>query len=153
MVANFQHGGAAINQLCRANGVTLSVDAFDLDDPTADFTRGPAMTDGGCAAAFARGMASVLPGTDLLVIGEMGIANTTAAAAICHALFGGSAADWTGRGTGVDDDHLRLKIEVVEKGVTTMPATTRWRCCDAWVDTRSRPWRGLSSPRAWRTFR
>jgi nicotinate-nucleotide--dimethylbenzimidazole phosphoribosyltransferase len=119
MVANFQHGGAAINQLCRANGIILSVDAFDLDVPTDDFTRGPAMSDGACAAAFARGMASVLPGTDLLVVGEMGIANTTAAAAICHALFGGDAGDWTGRGTGVDDDHLRLKIEVVDKAVTT----------------------------------
>jgi nicotinate-nucleotide--dimethylbenzimidazole phosphoribosyltransferase len=115
MVANFQHGGAAINQLCRANGITLSVDAFDLDDPTEDFTRAPAMTDADCASAFARGMASVLPGTDLLVIGEMGIANTTAAAAICLALFGGAASDWTGRGTGVDDMHLRLKIEVVEQ--------------------------------------
>ncbi|HEY1723428.1 MAG TPA: nicotinate-nucleotide--dimethylbenzimidazole phosphoribosyltransferase [Magnetospirillaceae bacterium] len=119
MVANFQHGGAAINQLCRANGVALSVDAFDLEEATADFTRGPAMSDGDCAAAFARGMASVLPGTDLLVVGEMGIANTTSAAAICHALFGDSAGDWTGRGTGVDDDHLRIKIEVVEKGVAT----------------------------------
>jgi nicotinate-nucleotide--dimethylbenzimidazole phosphoribosyltransferase len=119
MVANFQHGGAAINQLCRANGITLSVDAFDLDNPTDDFTRGPAMSDSDCVAAFARGMASVLPGTDLLVVGEMGIANTTAAAAICHALFGGTAGDWTGRGTGVDDDHLRIKIEVVEKGVAT----------------------------------
>lgn len=119
MVANFQHGGAAINQLCRANGITLSVDTFDLDEPTADFTRGPAMSDGDCALAFARGMATVLPGTDLLVVGEMGIANTTAAAAICHGLFGGAASDWTGRGTGVDDEHLRLKIEVVEKGVAT----------------------------------
>ncbi len=119
MVANFQHGGAAINQLCRANGITLSVDAFDLAVPTADFTRGPAMSDGDCAAAFARGMASVPPGTDLLVVGEMGIANTTSAAAICHGLFGGTAGDWTGRGTGVDDTHLRIKIEVVEKAVAT----------------------------------
>ncbi len=122
MVANFQHGGAAINQLCRANGVTLSVDAFDLADATADFTRGPAMSESACVAAFARGMTAVLPGTDLLVVGEMGIANTTAAAAICRALFGGDAAAWTGRGTGVDDDHLRIKIEVVEKGVATNPS-------------------------------
>jgi nicotinate-nucleotide--dimethylbenzimidazole phosphoribosyltransferase len=122
MVANFQHGGAAINQLCRANGITLSVDAFDLDDPTADFTRGPAMTESACVAAFARGMAAVMPGTDLLVVGEMGIANTTAAAAICHALFGGDAAAWTGRGTGVDDEHLRIKIAVVEQGATTNPS-------------------------------
>lgn len=117
MVANFQHGGAAINQLCRANGITLSVEALDLETPTADFTRGPAMSEPECAQSFARGMAAVLPGTDLLVVGEMGIGNTTAAAAICFALFGGAAADWTGRGTGVDDAHLDLKTRVVERGV------------------------------------
>jgi len=116
MVANFQHGAAAINQLCRVNGITLSVEAFDLDRPTQDFTKGPAMTETECVTAFARGMAAVLPGTELLVVGEMGIANTSAAAAICHALFGGSAAEWTGRGTGVDDAHLRIKTEVVEAG-------------------------------------
>jgi len=117
MVANFQGGGAAINQLCHANGITLSVDALDLDRPTADFTRGAAMDEGACVAAVARGMAAVPPGTDLLAVGEMGIGNTTAAAAICHALFGGAASDWTGRGTGVDDAQMRVKIEVVEKGV------------------------------------
>ena len=67
MVANFQHGGAAINQLCRVNGITLSVEALELDRPTADFTRSPAMTESDCVIAFARGMAAVLPGTDLLV--------------------------------------------------------------------------------------
>ncbi|CAN0604193.1 unnamed protein product, partial [Ectocarpus sp. 12 AP-2014] len=44
MVANFQHGGAAINQLCRANGAELSVIALDLETPTADFTTHPAMS-------------------------------------------------------------------------------------------------------------
>jgi nicotinate-nucleotide--dimethylbenzimidazole phosphoribosyltransferase len=117
MVANFQHGGAAINQLCRVNGITLSVEALDLDHPTADFTKGPAMSESECAMAFARGMAAVPPGTDLLVVGEMGIANTSSAAAIGHALFGGAASDWTGRGTGVDDAHLKIKIDVVEQGV------------------------------------
>jgi nicotinate-nucleotide--dimethylbenzimidazole phosphoribosyltransferase len=117
MVTNFQHGGAAINQLCRANGITLSVEALDLDHPTEDFTRAPAMSEQEYVAAFARGMAAVPPGTDLLVVGEMGIANTTAASAICHALYGGSAGDWTGRGTGVDDLHLRIKTETVAAGV------------------------------------
>ena len=53
-------------------------------------------------------------GADLLVFGEMGIGNTTAAAAVCASLFGGDAADWTGRGTGVDDEGLARKIEAVE---------------------------------------
>ena len=117
MVANFHRGGAAINQLCRTFGIDLAVDAIDLDRPTADFTRGPAMGETDCAAAFARGMGAAQSGTDLLVLGEMGIGNTTAAAAVCLALFGGEAEDWTGRGTGVDDGQLRVKIDVVRKGV------------------------------------
>lgn len=117
MVANFEHGGAAINQLCRAYGIALAVQALDLDRPTADFTRGPAMSEAECLAAMAAGAAAVAAGTDLLILGEMGIANTTSAAAICLALFGGTAADWTGRGTGVDDARLALKTEVVAKGV------------------------------------
>ena len=54
---------------------------------------------------------------DLLVVGEMGIGNTTAAAALACALLGGDAADWTGRGTGVDDAGLSLKTQVVAEGV------------------------------------
>ncbi|MTJ82797.1 MAG: nicotinate-nucleotide--dimethylbenzimidazole phosphoribosyltransferase [Telmatospirillum sp.] len=117
MVENFRHGGAAINQLCKAFGVELGVESLELDRPTADFTRGPAMTEAECVSAFRQGMAAAEPGIDLLVLGEMGIGNTTSAAAICHALFGGVAEDWTGRGTGVDDTHLSIKIEVVAKGV------------------------------------
>ena len=117
MVKNFERGGAAINQLCRTFGIELGVEALDLDRPTADFTRGPAMSEAECLAAMAQGMRAAAPGVDLLVVGEMGIGNTTAAAAICHALFGGAAADWTGRGTGVDDEQLRTKIDVVAKGV------------------------------------
>src|SRR5690606_12691867 len=51
--------------------------------------------------------------TDLLVIGEMGIGNTTVAAAVAHALLGGATADWVGRGTGVDDDGLARKRDAV----------------------------------------
>lgn len=117
MVANFEHGGAAINQLCRTFGIQLGVEALALDRPTADFTQGPAMSEEECVAAMAVGMRAAEPGIDLLVLGEMGIANTTSAAAICHALYGGDPADWTGRGTGVDDERLKMKIEVVRKGV------------------------------------
>ncbi len=117
MVKNFERGGAAINQICRSFGIELAVTALDLDHPTADFTQGPAMSESECVAAVAAGMAVALAGTDLLVLGEMGIANTTPAAAICHALYGGEAADWTGRGTGVDDHVWQRKVEVVAKGV------------------------------------
>ncbi len=121
MVINFQNGGAAINQLCRAFGLDLSVDDIELDRPTEDFTRGPAMSEDDCLAAFAIGFEAVEEGADLVVIGEMGIGNTTSAAALCLALFGGQAEDWTGRGTGVGDDQLKRKIEVVRKGVAANP--------------------------------
>ena len=122
MVQNFRAGGAAINQLAKAAGASLAVHALDLETPTADFTQGPAMSDGECAAALTTGWQSVAAGTDLLVVGEMGIGNTTAAAAIATALFGGPAADWTGRGTGVSDVGLALKAQVVEQGLAANPA-------------------------------
>jgi len=121
MVVNFQAGGAAINQLCDLAGAALSVHALDLDRPTSDFTQGPAMTAQDCMAALATGWDAVDPGADLLVTGEMGIGNTTSAAAIALALFGGAAADWTGRGTGVDDAGLAVKTAVVEAGLAANP--------------------------------
>ncbi len=117
MVMNFQQGGAAINQLAQAAGAKMDVHALDLDQPTADFTKGPAMTDGELLTALQTGWTAVDPQADLLVVGEMGIGNTTPAAAIACALFGGEAADWTGRGTGVDDAGLANKIRVVAEGV------------------------------------
>lgn len=116
MVANFRHGGAAINQLCRTFGIELQVAALDLDRPTADFTQAPAMGEAEFIAAFAAGMASVPADTDLLVLGEMGIGNTTPAAAIPMALYGGDAAFWVGRGTGIDEPGLARKAEVVAAG-------------------------------------
>ncbi len=117
MVMNFEHGGAAINQLAKAAGATMDVHALDLDHPTADFTGGPAMTEEELLDALRVGWTAVDPKADLLVVGEMGIGNTTPAAAIACALFGGEAADWTGRGTGVDDAGLANKTRVVAEGV------------------------------------
>lgn len=117
MVMNFEHGGAAINQLAKAAGAKMDVHALDLDQPTADFTQGPAMSDAELLAALRTGWQAVDPQSDLLVVGEMGIGNTTPAAAIANALFGGEAAAWTGRGTGVDDAGLANKTRVVAEGV------------------------------------
>ncbi|WP_210527885.1 nicotinate-nucleotide--dimethylbenzimidazole phosphoribosyltransferase [Rubellimicrobium arenae] len=122
MVANFQSGGAAINQIARSVGAHLTVHAIELDRPTADFTEGPAMTEQDCVAALATGWDAVEAGTDLLVAGEMGIGNTTAAAAIATALFGGSARDWVGRGTGVDESGLLRKVEAIEAGLAANPS-------------------------------
>ncbi|WP_419739805.1 nicotinate-nucleotide--dimethylbenzimidazole phosphoribosyltransferase [Ruegeria sp.] len=117
MVMNFEHGGAAINQLAKAAGAKMDVHALDLDHPTADFTQAPAMSEDELLSALQTGWRAVDPTSDLLVVGEMGIGNTTPAAAIACALFGGEAADWTGRGTGVDDAGLANKTRVVAEGV------------------------------------
>ena len=114
MVRNFVDGGAAINQLCRVADSDLRVYEMNLETPTADFTRGPAMTDEACANAIAYGMMAVEQGVDLICVGEMGIGNTTAGAALCTALFGGAAADWVGPGSGVDDDGLARKTGAID---------------------------------------
>lgn len=117
MVANFEHGGAAINQLSKAFGADMSVVSLSLDTPTADFTTAPAMSEDEVVDALVAGWTAVKETSDLLVVGEMGIGNTTAAAAVAAALFGGDAADWTGRGTGVDDEGLNRKTAAVADGL------------------------------------
>ncbi len=117
MVANFEAGGAAINQLCRTASAELKVLALDLDRPTADFCIAPAMTGPECLDAINQGLSAVAPDLDLLAVGEMGIANTTSAAALCAALFGGPAAWWTGPGTGLDAHGLAHKAAVVGRGL------------------------------------
>ena len=117
MVANFEHGGAAINQLAKTFGAKMDVHALDLDMPTQDFTTAPAMSEAEVVLALTTGWNAVDPDADLLVTGEMGIGNTTSAAAVAAAVLGGSAEDWVGRGTGVDDDGLARKVDVVAKGL------------------------------------
>ena len=114
MVANFANGGAAINALSAAAGLTLDVVPIDLDRPTADFTQGPAMTAEECLDALNIGAAAIGGDTDLLVLGEMGIGNSTAAAALCAASFGGDVAGWVGPGTGLDGEGIARKVTTVE---------------------------------------
>lgn len=117
MVANFSAGGAAINQLSTLINADLVVTELDLDVPTADFTEAPAMNDADFLAAVNAGFAAVAEDTDLVCLGEMGIGNTTVAAAMAAALFGGDGEHWAGRGTGVDDDGLKRKREAVDAGL------------------------------------
>lgn len=114
MVENFERGGAAINALAGAAGLELTVVPIDLDRPTADFVEAPAMTEAECLAALNRGAAVVEQDLDLLVLGEMGIANSTAAAALCAMSFGGNACDWTGPGTGVHGSAFEAKVHTVD---------------------------------------
>ncbi len=117
MVANFMRGGAAINQLCRVSGADLSIVALDLDRPTGDFTEGPAMTEAEVLDAMVRGAAAVDTGANVLLLGEMGIGNSTVAAAQARASFGGTAWDWVGPGTGADADKIAIKAQVIEAGM------------------------------------
>jgi nicotinate-nucleotide--dimethylbenzimidazole phosphoribosyltransferase len=113
MVANFAAGGAAINQLAKVAGATLRVIPLELDHPTADFSQAPAMDEGEFLAAVAAGVDAV-HACDLLCLGEMGIGNTTAAAAVSAALFGGGGKSWAGRGTGLDDAGVAHKAAIID---------------------------------------
>ncbi|MGA0532031.1 nicotinate-nucleotide--dimethylbenzimidazole phosphoribosyltransferase [Hansschlegelia sp. KR7-227] len=113
MLDAFAAGHAAINQICSTFDIGLKVFDLATEKPTPDISDAPSMSEAECAATMAYGMEAIHGGIDLLVVGEMGIANTTVAAALANALFGGEAEDWVGRGTGVDDAGLARKAEVV----------------------------------------
>ncbi len=117
MVGNFSAGGAAINQICAAYDLGLKVFDLALDVPTGDITIEAALSERDCAATMAFGMEAIAGGTDLLCIGEMGIGNTTIAAAINLALYGGTAVDWVGPGTGSAGEVLARKMDAVDRAV------------------------------------
>ncbi|QFU17046.1 nicotinate-nucleotide--dimethylbenzimidazole phosphoribosyltransferase [Microvirga thermotolerans] len=114
MLENFSAGGAAINQICASLGLGFKVFDLAVDLPTGDIAAEAAMDEKACVATMAFGMEAIAGGTDLLAIGELGIGNTTVAAAIYAALYGGEAARWVGRGSGVDDAGLARKVAAVE---------------------------------------
>jgi nicotinate-nucleotide--dimethylbenzimidazole phosphoribosyltransferase len=116
MVANFQGDGAAVNQICKGFDLGLKVFELALERPTRDITQDAALDEAECAATMAYGMEAT-EGCDILCVGEMGIGNTTIAAAICHGLFGGEAQDWVGPGTGVDAEGLKRKADAVRRAV------------------------------------
>ena len=136
MVENFVRGGAAINVLARQAGARVVVADFGVIGPlppapglvscpiaagTANFARGPAMTAEQATRAIERGAAladeAIDGGADLLATGERGIGNTTAAAAITAAITGAPPEAVTGRGTGLDDEGWRRKVEVVRRAL------------------------------------
>lgn len=117
MIANFTNGGAAISQLCALHEINLRVFELALDLPTGDITLEAALDDQMCAATIAYGMEAIAGKPDLICLGEMGIGNTTVAAALYAALYGGTGADWVGRGTGLDDAGLARKAAVVDRAL------------------------------------
>jgi nicotinate-nucleotide--dimethylbenzimidazole phosphoribosyltransferase len=117
MVANFERGGAAINQICKSVGAKLRVIPLKLDAPTGDFTEKQAMSEAEFIEAVAAGYDAVPASADLLCLGEMGIGNTTAASALAASLLGGGGERWAGRGTGLDDSGLARKREAIDAGL------------------------------------
>ena len=127
MVENFKRGGAAINALSEALGLHLTVMALDLEKPTGDISTEAALSEGEVLDALNAGASVIHDDTDLLIFGEMGIGNTTIAAALCAASFGGSGADWAGPGTGLDRAGVSRKAAVIDKalarhGTRSVPA-------------------------------
>ncbi len=140
MVANFLAGGAAICVLSRQFGAELTVVdagvAVDLDPHprllarkigygTANFAEEPAMSASACAAALRAGIVigSGYPSNGALILGEMGIGNTTSAAALMHALTGLPVGACVGRGTGIDDAALARKTLAIQTAVEKLGAS------------------------------
>lgn len=118
MMENFSAGGAAINQICSTFNLGLKVFDLALDVPTPDISQAAALDEAACAATMAFGMEAIAGGSDLLCVGEMGIGNTTIAAAIYAALYGGPVEKWIGRGAGVNDDGLARKRIAIEDALS-----------------------------------
>ena len=117
MVDAFKADGGAINQLCRVADCELRVYELDLATPTKNFLHEDAMSPEEVAKAMAFGMTSAEEGIDLLCLGEMGIGNTSAASALCLAIFGGEAQDWVGLGAGLDKKDLAHKADIIAQAV------------------------------------
>jgi nicotinate-nucleotide--dimethylbenzimidazole phosphoribosyltransferase len=116
MLKALRDGVATAAAMARAIGARIEVVDAGVADPTGNITVEPALTPERFEARFDQGRNAVAGlDADLLVFGEMGIGNTTPAAAVAATLFGGPAEDWTGRGTGIDDETRARKIAVVEK--------------------------------------
>ena len=123
MVAIFAAGGAAINQLCAEANLTLTVTEIELERPTNDLSQGSAMTEAEVLEAMNIGASKIDEDCDYIVVGEMGIGNTTAAAALCMARFGGDAPRWVGPGTGLDDDGVAHKANIIAQAIETQGKT------------------------------
>jgi len=152
MLENFAAGGAAINQICATYELGFKVFDLALDLPTGDIATEAAFDEKACVATMAFGMEAIAGGTDLLCLGEMGIGNTTIAAAIYAALYGGPATHWVGAAPGSTMPASPARRLWWNRPSPPMPAISgiRSRSCAGWVAARSRPlpvpsWRRGSS--------
>ena len=117
MVLNFHNGGAAINTLCRSNGIDFRAYDVGIDNPTRNFLNAPAMEEDEVTEAFLEGWNSVPEFADLFAVGEMGIGNTTPSAAIISVITKTSVETITGRGAGLTDELLDKKILTLKQAI------------------------------------
>ena len=137
MVLNFLHGGAGINVISRHVGARVVIVDMGvakkleshpglisrrIADGTQDMSKGPAMTVAQATRSVEAGIeivtTEIKKGLDIVATGDMGIGNTTASAAICAVMTGKTAAEVTGRGTGLDDQQLQQKIIIINEAIT-----------------------------------
>jgi nicotinate-nucleotide--dimethylbenzimidazole phosphoribosyltransferase len=125
MLANFESGGAAVSVLARAAAARVHVVDVGVGRPSGNIAVGPALTQSAAqrlvddGVACARELAA--EGIGIVALGEMGIGNSTVAAALAAALLEVDAARVCGRGTGIDDDGLERKVAVVRRALTANP--------------------------------
>ena len=117
MVETYRRGGAAINVLARLEKIDLDIVPLALDQPTGDISLGPAMTAEETIDALNAGADAIKVPTDILILGEMGIGNTTIAAALAARALGGDGNEWAGAGTGLDNDGIRRKAAVINRAL------------------------------------
>lgn len=121
MLAAVRAGRATINAFARVAGATLDVFDVGVGRPTGDIRTEPALSDDRfddiVRVAIDAVDAAATADADVLVLGELGIGNTTISAALAAALLGGGVARWVGRGTGVDDEGLGRKQAAVAAAV------------------------------------
>ncbi|HET8739039.1 MAG TPA: nicotinate-nucleotide--dimethylbenzimidazole phosphoribosyltransferase [Acidimicrobiia bacterium] len=128
MVEALRSGLATASVMARDVGARVDVVDVGVGKPTGNIRREPALSPADFECALETGRSAVLDASDsdVLVIGEVGIGNTTAAAAVSLGLFGGDAADWVGPGTGLDRDGLARKRQVVETAVARRAESGPW---------------------------
>lgn len=121
MVANFDSGGAAVNVLSRWANSSIEVVDMGVGTGTANFTKGPAMSKTQALDAIRCGISKArelsAKGITLVALGDMGIGNTTPSSAIASVLLGRSPVDVTWRGTGIDDEGIKRKVECIARGL------------------------------------
>jgi len=125
MLAAFRAHQSTVTAFAAVAGATVQAIDVGVGRPTGDIRVEPALSPDRFDECVAAGRDAVdALDADLLVLGEMGIGNTTAAAAVAAALGGGHPTDWVGRGTGVDDDGLARKQQAVEQAVARIAGVT-----------------------------